>query len=110
MCLLRVYWRIRHGKLPPWEKDCEIHDAYYFPGGTAADKLDADINLMRAIASYGYIILSVLVFIGVRIGGVWWLWLPWRWGFGWKSLRKYQPREETGLAFLEEMHLIRYRK
>ena len=62
---------------------CEMHDLTYHKGGTKIERLKADLKLAECVAgSTGKVWLAVLMFIGVRIGGVPWLPTPWRWGFG----------------------------
>lgn len=92
MFFIRLYWKWRYGCKPPWEQECEQHDEVYYLGGTARERLRADIVLIDRIAAHGYIFLARLVFIGVSIGGVPWLRLPWRWGFG---LPFYQPYKKA---------------
>ena len=103
MCMLRIGWRVlyRLGRvataLPPWEADCEVHDLAYHPGGTAQQRMEADVKLVLAIAAHGYPALARAVFFGISIGGVWWLWLPWRWGFGEKYPTPYRRVSEKRL-------------
>ena len=95
MCLLRIGWRVcfhlglANTPLPPWEADCEVHDLAYHPGGTMQQRMEADVQLVLAIAAHGYPALARAVFFGISIGGVWWLPLPWRWGFGEKYPMPY---------------------
>lgn len=100
MCLLRIVWKIRFklgqvsSPIPPWEKYCELHDAKYHPGGTYAERLQADIELMNAVKDLGYPRLGSSMFMGVRFGGSPWLPFPWRWGFAYKWWRfaGYSPK------------------
>jgi hypothetical protein len=40
----------------------------------------------RAPAALGRLRLSMLTFVGVRVGGPAWMPFPWRWGYGWDWL------------------------
>lgn len=100
MCLLRLGWRVLYllGRVatpkPPWEPDCEAHDAAYWPGGSAVDRVHADLELARKVAEHGYPLLARLMFMGVSIGGMPRLPLPWRWGYRWKWSRLVGYRSE----------------
>jgi|SRR6185436_1858816 len=98
MCFLRIMWRVAYkiGRVktpePPWEADCLIHDAAYWPGGSRADRLMADIKLATAVCGKGYPFLARLMFLGISVGGVPRLPLPWRWGYARKWPRGYLRR------------------
>ncbi len=65
------------------------HDRAYWRGGSALDRLEADIEMMRCVYKIGHHIMALVMFIGVRIGG-YWLWpTPWRWGYGYKYPYRY---------------------
>ncbi len=68
---------------------CERHDLDYWCGGTVAQRRAADRDLQQCVAERGHPARSRLMFAGVRVGGVPWLPLPWRWGFGWPYGRGY---------------------
>lgn len=87
MCIIRFYWKLRYGTLPPWEKDCVAHDHAYWPGGSAADRVAADAILATAVARCGYPVLARFMFIGVSLGGMPRLPLPWRWGYAFRWTR-----------------------
>lgn len=75
-------WRTFTGKPPPWEDLCREHDLAYWAGGDAEARLEADRRLRAGIAARRHPLWAWAVYAGVRVGGVWWLPLPWRWGFG----------------------------
>jgi len=96
MCLLRWIWWVRWQvglsdvEVPPWEVDCERHDQAYYIGGSRQSRLEADTTLMQAVARHGYPRLARWIFVGVCVGGMPRLPLPWRWGYGKKWPRGYQ--------------------
>lgn len=51
----------------------------YWCGGSLLDRLRSDLALARCV---GHGPLGGLMFLGVRLGGSFWLPTPWRWGFG----------------------------
>jgi len=65
-----------------WRDCCVTHDKAYWKGGTKEQRKVADKKLYKCVKSKGYKIVAVLMYIGVRIGGVSYLPTPWRWGFG----------------------------
>jgi hypothetical protein len=66
-----------------WVDCCVEHDLVYWMGGTSEERRAADLELTRCVAERGHPYIARLMYIGVRIGGVWWLPAPFRWGFGW---------------------------
>jgi hypothetical protein len=66
-----------------WLECCVQHDLSYWQGGTREARKDADLQLRNCVSAKGHPIISRIMFLGVRIGGVWWLPTPFRWGFGW---------------------------
>lgn len=80
---MSVLWRAVLKRPPPWEDLCVEHDRAYHAGGHVSLRKKADAELRDGILSRGYIFWGWAVYVGVRIGGVWWLPTPWRWGFGW---------------------------
>lgn len=64
-----------------WGDCCVDHDIDYWCGGTARQRLESDWRLRRCMRQRSYL-PGVLLFFGVRFGGVHWLPTPWRWGFG----------------------------
>ncbi|MCK5307080.1 MAG: hypothetical protein KAJ73_00580 [Zetaproteobacteria bacterium] len=93
------FWRLVFKRPPPWEGCCELHDIPYHTGGSRAYRLESDIMLMFCVMnkrkgcsywmSYFYILLGLLMFIAVRIGGHPLLPLPWRWGYGYSYPKYY---------------------
>lgn len=81
---MSVLWRWVLRNPPPWEGCCEIHDRAYWQGGDISLRLDADIALMQCVRANGHPHWAVIMFIAVRIGGMWWLPFP--------SLRKKNGR------------------
>jgi len=75
-----------------WCNCCLAHDLAYWRGGTAAERLKADEELracvLRATKDAA---LSEAMFAGVRAGGGPYFFTPYRWGYGWKFGRAYQP-------------------
>ena len=66
-----------------WVDCCVKHDLIYWMGGTREERKIADLELKKCISEKGYPVIARIMYIGVRIGGVWWLPTPFRWGFGW---------------------------
>ena len=94
-------WNVFTKKAPPWEGFCVAHDFAYWQGGDNSLRLEADAELMRKV-SKEHPYWAVLIFIGVRLGGMWWLpfpsirkvdgkwiwaWNTVRWGYGYKYPR-----------------------
>jgi len=95
-------WRFVVGEAPPWEGSCLEHDRAYHAGGDLKLRLAADSKLMQEVAAKGHPYWAWVMFLGVRIGGVYFLPFPsirrvdghWkfafdgvRWGYGWKYPR-----------------------
>lgn len=73
-----------------WGHCCVEHDKTYFFGGTKAERKAADRKLyecIKATGGCGKKAIAGMMYVGVRIGGVGFLKLPFSWGFGkrWKS-------------------------
>jgi len=67
-----------------WVECCVVHDLAYWMGGTKKERENADATLRKCVsADKGHPITAAFMYFGVRIGGVWWLPTPFRWGFGW---------------------------
>ena len=66
-----------------WLECCVNHDLLYWIGGTREERKDADQELRKCVTEKGHPIVGQVMYLGVRIGGVWWLPTPFRWGFGW---------------------------
>ena len=91
-------WRKVLGKNPPWEGCCDVHDQPYARGGSWLDRLIADIELLACMWKGGHPFWALVMFIGVRIGGVPFLPTPWRWGFNTK--RYWYTDDLTPLVIL----------
>ena len=72
-----------------WVDCCVRHDLLYWMGGTSEERKQADLEFMKCLEEKGHSVLGGTMYIGVRIGGVWWLPTSFRWGFGW-------PYPDTG--------------
>ena len=93
-------WRWLFDAPPPWEGCCDRHDQPYTQGGTAKQRFEADIALLRCVAQVGHPWWAIAMFIAVRLGGGPYLPTPWRWGFRcpfWSNPQTwfYQKKEET---------------
>lgn len=101
-----------HGKKPPWESCCVEHDRQYHTGGgdpqaaqesfTARRMADKELRqcvletgvsrILELSSAYNispkevgrlYSVISELMYVAVRFGGVPCSDFPWRWGYGW---------------------------
>lgn len=75
-----------------WCDCCFNHDIAYWRGGSAAERQEADRTLRACVLERtGNKALSEMMYDGVRVGGspVFPAW--YRWGYGWKYGRGYQP-------------------
>ena len=75
--------------LLPWHEDCVEHDYAYWSGGSAEDRKFADQVLRDKVTERGYSFIANCMYYAVRVGGVPWMPLPWRWGFGHKFYKPY---------------------
>jgi hypothetical protein len=83
-------WQLISHKPPPWNDLCVTHDCAYWAGGNSALRVYADRDLLVSMIQRGYPIIGFAMYVAVRIGGVPWLPLPWRWGYGWKFPKGYR--------------------
>lgn len=75
-----------------WCDCCVAHDLAYWRGGTADERLAADETLRTCVESNTQNrALADLMFAGVRAGGGPYFYTSYRWGYGWKYGRNYQP-------------------
>jgi hypothetical protein len=75
-----------------WCSCCLAHDLAYWRGGTADERLKADQDLKTCVfAAYGKEELADLMLAGVRAGGGPYFFTPYRWGYGWRFGRLYEP-------------------
>ena len=72
-----------------WQHCCYNHDLSYWPGGSRAERLLADRELVSCVANAGYPLTGKLMYAGVRLGGTPVLPTPFRWGFGWPWFHGY---------------------
>ncbi len=66
-----------------WVECCIEHDLVYWMGGTRHEKKEADKKLKECVSQKGHPVIATIMYYGVRVGAVWWLPTPFRWGFGW---------------------------
>lgn len=93
MKAVHTYWKLT-GRLDFAEKVtglCAIHDTAYWAGGTRLERIEADLILIRGVAALKRPFLARMMFIGIGIGGSPYLPFPWRWGYGFKYPRGYDP-------------------
>lgn len=98
---MSYFWRECLGHPPPWEPACNSHDKKYEQGGSLWQKLVADcvvavdvFTTLRAKRRLDFWLWPVVMFLAVRIGGVWFIPFPtlipqsdgtWKWS--WNSVR-----------------------
>ena len=94
-----------------WCDCCLAHDVAYWRGGTAAERLKADEELRDCVArATRDPALAELMFVGVRSGGGPYFFTPYRWGYGWKFGRLYEPlsaEEDRQAAELRAVYLAK---
>lgn len=74
-----------------WKDCCTAHDAAYWAGGSADQRVLADQALQQCVAERGQSSVSALMLMGVRIGGSPLIPSSFRWGYGWPLWRGYAP-------------------
>jgi hypothetical protein len=74
-----------------WVACCVKHDLIYWKGGTREGRLEADLMLKKCVSEKANPVLGAIMYYGVRLGGVWWLPTPFRWGFGWEYPQSGPP-------------------
>jgi hypothetical protein len=72
-----------------WNHCCVVHDQKYWAGGSYQERLQADRDLGKCVASTGNVETAKLMYVGVRLGGSPFYNTQFRWGFGWNKLRGY---------------------
>ena len=77
-----------------WIDCCVEHDAIYWMGGTREERKQADIALQKCVSLKGYPIIGKIMYYSVRVGGVYWLPTPFRWGFGWSYPQSGPPNKQ----------------
>ncbi len=78
-----------------WQDCCVEHDLDYWCGGSSSERERADHRLATCVERAGHPTLGPLMRIGVRMGGVPWWPLPWRWGYGWDYPHGYDPEQSV---------------
>ncbi|MGB0721009.1 MAG: FAD-binding oxidoreductase [Gammaproteobacteria bacterium] len=74
-----------------WMECCMRHDFAYWKGGTFDDRERADEGLKQCVSDLGEENLSIVMHLGVRLGGSPFYPTGYRWGYGWPYLRGYEP-------------------
>ena len=74
-----------------WVDCCVDHDLGYWMGGTCKERSEFDLRLKDCVAAKGHPFMADAMYLGVRVGGVWWLPTPFRWGFGWEYPQSGPP-------------------
>lgn len=85
-----------------WLHCCRRHDRKYWLGGTRAERLEADIELRDCVAAAGQPRIAERMLRGVRAGGTPYLPTRFRWGYGWRFFRGYQPLTDSEKSLIEE--------
>ena len=80
--LSKLFWIFRQELPEKMHELCVDHDRAYWKGGSAEERLSADMAFRDGIVSLGFPLIAAIYFRSVRIGGVSWLPTPWRWGYG----------------------------
>jgi hypothetical protein len=76
-----------------WQSCCVEHDMAYWCGGRAEERRIADIEVKACVGKKGGGSAAVIMYWGVRLGGVPWLPTYWRWGYGWSWPHGYTDGE-----------------
>jgi hypothetical protein len=74
-----------------WVDCCVVHDFGYWMGGTREERKKCDLSLRNCVACKGHSFMADIMYLGVRIFGIWWLDAPFRWGFGWEYPQSGPP-------------------
>ena len=74
-----------------WVRCCVTHDVIYWVGGSSEERKKADREMNRCVSNTGHPIMGKVMYYGVRMGGVYWLPTPYRWGFGWEFPQSGPP-------------------
>jgi hypothetical protein len=86
-----------------WLTCCVAHDYAYWKGGTYAERLQADRELMRCVAGVGEPWIARLMLAGVRVGGSPYYPTRFRWGYGWPYLRGYKPLSAEEIESINQL-------
>jgi hypothetical protein len=63
-------------------------------GGTREERKQADLALEKCVSQKGHPYIGKIMYYGVRVGGVYWLPTPFRWGFGWSYPQSGPPNKK----------------
>ena len=74
-----------------WVECCVYHDFGYWMGGACEERNEFDLRLMDCVAAKGHPFMADVMYLGVHVGGVWWLPTSFRWGFGWEYPQSGPP-------------------
>ena len=72
-----------------WIHCCIAHDISYWTGGTEEQRDQADEELASCVTDATSSQHGQIMYLGVQIGGAPGTGLPWAWGYGWNTFRKY---------------------
>ena len=73
-----------------WMDCCVRHDYAYWKGGTREQRRIADLQLKQCVSELGEKDISLIMHLGVRLGGDPYFPTWYRWGYGWSYFRGYQ--------------------
>jgi hypothetical protein len=85
-----------------WLHCCEAHDHRYWMGGSEADRREADLALRACVAAEGQPQVADWMLRGTRAGGTPYLPTGFRWGYGWRYLRGYEPLTDEEKKLISE--------
>lgn len=87
-----------------WCSCCVAHDLAYWRGGTAEQRLQADLSLKNCVQkSTNNPLLANLMYEGVRVGGGPYLFTSYRWAYGWRVGRGYSTLSEEENAVADRL-------
>lgn len=66
-----------------WLHCCTAHDFDYWQGGTSEQRLASDKQLAQCVDEVDIPGLGILMYLGVRLGGIPMMPTSFRWGYGW---------------------------
>lgn len=73
---------------------CVAHDMDYYGGGTYEERKASDLRLKQCVTERSNRFMGNMFYWGVRLGGGPNRPSTFRWGYGWKYIRKYGPLSE----------------
>ena len=82
-----------------WLKCCFVHDQHYWLGGTEAQRFHADQQLKACVKEEFTDWMSIVMYLGVRIGGGPQYQTSYRWGYGWNYDRGYIPLTQEEIDY-----------